>query len=53
MASVAPLEYNIKLWIWLIWLQYHGFTVGAPKPERHLYYVQPVITLNEGLAHRT
>ena len=53
MASVALHDNNLELWIWLIWLQYHGFTVGAPKPERRRYYMQPVITLNEGLAHGT
>ena len=31
----------------------HGFTVGGPKPVRHLYYVQLVISLDERLAHRT
>ena len=30
-----------------------GFTVGGPKPVRHLYYVQLVISLDERLAHRT
>ena len=30
-----------------------GFTVGGPKPEWHLYYVQLVISLDERLAHRT
>ena len=26
---------------------YHRFTVGGPKPERHLYYVQLVISLED------
>ena len=25
----------------------HRFTVGGPKPERHLYYVQLVISLDD------